>query len=500
MSEVIMASLSNIFDPMNLLYINIGLAIGVIFGAIPGLTSTTGICMMLPVTYGMDTVPAMLLLLGLFCGGVYGGSITAILIRTPGTVGAAMTVLDGYPMAANGHPGKALDTALKASTFGGLLSAAILVFAAPVIAKYAVKFGSAEKFALAVFGIVVVSSLNMKNQFKGLISACIGLLVSCIGTDPIEGLSRLTFGSTRMLSGINTIPVLIGIFAITEILNKTHMKGENTLRPDKDFNKEVMTWQDFKGCFKDIVKSSLIGAFIGAVPGTGTGTAATICYAEAQRSSKTPEKFGTGFINGVAAPEAGNNGITGAAMIPTLTLGIPGDASTAVLLGALAMQGIAPGPQVFERQPVLMYTIMLSMIVINIFMFLQGKLFIKAFVNVVKIPTALLNALIIAMCTIGAYSVNNSVFDVFVMVVFAAVGYLMNKINMPTTPMLMGVILGGMAEANLRRVLAMDNGSWHSLFTRPISGVILAISIFLIVYPLVKNACAKAKEAKSSEA
>lgn len=500
MSDVIFSSLGNILNLTNLLYINLGLAVGVVFGAIPGLTATTGICMLLPITFGMDTVPAMLLLLGLYCGGVYGGSITAVLIRTPGTVGAAMTVLDGHPMAVKGHPGKALDTALKASTYGGLLSAVILLFAAPVIAQFAVKFASAEKFALAVFGIVVVSSLNMKNQFKGLISAFLGILVSCIGTDPIEGLSRLTFGSTRMLSGVNTIPVLIGIFAITEILNKVHTRDEEIVKPDKDFNKERMTGKEFKSCFKDMTKSAVIGAFIGAVPGTGTGTAATLCYAEAQRSSKTPELFGTGHINGLAAPEAGNNGVTGAALIPTLTLGIPGDTSTAVLLGALAMQGITPGPAVFERQPVLMYTIMLAMFVINIFMFLQGRLFIKAFVNVVKIPAALLNAIIIAMCTIGAYSVNNSVFDVFVMIVFAAIGYLMNRVGMPTTPLLMGVILGTMAESNLRRVLAMSNGSWLPLFTKPISCIILVLSILLVLVPLGSKAVHKLRPARDQEA
>lgn len=487
MFELVGTALGNIFTLMNLLYINLGLSMGIVFGAIPGLTATTGICMLLPITFGMETIPAMLLLLGLYCGGVYGGSITAILIRTPGTVGAAMTVLDGNTMAAKGHPGKALDIALKASTYGGLLSVVILVFLAPTLAKYAIKFASAEKFALAVFGIVVVSSLNMKNQFKALISAFIGIVVSCIGTDPIEGFGRLTFGRTEMLAGINTIPVLIGIFAITEILNKVHTREEGVIKPKKGFTKEKMTWSDFKKCFVDMTKSAFIGSFIGAVPGTGTGTAATICYAEAQRSSKTPEEFGKGHLNGIAAPEAGNNGVTGAALIPTLTLGIPGDTSTAVLLGALAMQGVTPGPAIFTNQADLMYTIMIGMFVINIFMFLQGKLFIRAFVNVVKIPAALLNAIIIAMCTIGAYSVNNSVFDVIVMIAFALIGYVMNKISMPTTPMLMGVILGGMAESNMRRTLAMNNGSWMSFFSRPVSCVILIISILLVLIPLCKN-------------
>ena len=493
MGEIYLGALANVFNIMNLLYINIGLVIGIIFGAIPGLSGTTAICMLLPITFGMETVPAMIMLISIYFGAVYGGSITAILIKTPGTVGACMTVLDGYPMAKNGHPGKALDTALKASTYGGLLSAAILLLTAPFIAKYAVKFGSAEKFALAIFGIVVISSVS-KNLFKGLISAFFGIFVSCIGSDPIEGLSRLTFGVTKMLSGIQVVPVLIGIFAITEILNKEHLKDGAILTPDKDFYKEKMTLADFKACFKDMTKSAFLGAFVGAVPGTGTGTAATLAYAEAQRSSKTPEKFGTGYINGIAAPEASNNGVTAAALIPTLTLGIPGDTSTAVLLGALAMQGIAAGPQVFQKQGVLMYTIMFVCFVINIFMYLQGTLFIKAFINVVKIPAALLNAVIIAMCTIGAFSVNNSIFDVFVMIVFAIIGYIMNKINMPTIPMLMGVILGQMAESNLRRVLSMNEGNWFALFLKPVSCVILVVSLLLILIPFVRLVIGLKKE------
>ena len=233
---------------------------------------------------------------------------------------------------------------------------------------------------------------------------------------------------------------------------------------------------------------------MGTGTGTGTGTAATLAYAEAQRSSKTPEKFGTGYINGIAAPEASNNGVTAAALIPTLTLGIPGDTSTAVLLGALAMQGIAAGPQVFQKQGVLMYTIMFVCFVINIFMYLQGTLFIKAFINVVKIPAALLNAVIIAMCTIGAFSVNNSIFDVFVMIVFAIIGYIMNKINMPTIPMLMGVILGQMAESNLRRVLSMNEGNWFALFLKPVSCVILIVSLLLILIPFVRLVIGLKKE------
>ena len=482
MLENIMVGLANTFTSSSLIWINIGLFVGVIFGSLPGLTATMGVALFLPVTFSMEPIPAMMLLLGIYCGGIYGGSITAILIKTPGTPASAATVLDGYQMAQKGHPALALDTALMASTVGGIFSALVLLFAAPSVAKVAVKFSSAEKFMLAFFGLSIIATIAGKHIFKGLLSASIGLFAACIGLDPIEGLPRFTFGMDRFQTGIDIIPALIGLFAITEILNKVYI-GDQAVG-EVVLPKEHMTFRQFRSCFKDIIKSSVIGTVIGAIPGTGATTAAFLSYMEARRSSPCPEEFGTGHINGIAAPEAGNNGVTGATLIPLLTLGIPGDTVTAVMLGALMMQGLTPGPALFTTQAKLMYTIMVGMLFVNIFMMLQGKILLKAFIHITKVPTTLLSSILVVLCVVGGFSVNNSVYDVFIMLFFAALGYYMNRLKLPTTPLLLALILAPMAEENLRRALVVSKGSWWIFVQRPVSCVFLIITICAIIFPI----------------
>ena len=489
--------LKNTFSLSSLLWINIGLFVGVVFGALPGLTATMGVALFLPVTFGMDPIPAFMLLLGIYCGGIYGGSITAILIKTPGTPASAATVLDGYVLGQKGHPMLALDTALVASTVGGIFSALVLLFAAPQVAKWAVKFTSAEKFMLAFFGLSIIATISGKHVFKGLLSASIGLACACIGLDPIEGLPRFTFGVNRLQTGINIIPALIGLFAITEILNKVYA-GDSAVEKVA-LPKEYLSFRQFMSCLKDILKSSLIGTIIGAIPGTGATTAAFLSYMEARRSSKTPELFGTGHINGIAAPEAGNNGVTGATLIPLLTLGIPGDTVTAVMLGALSMQGLTPGPLLFTKQAPLMYTIMVGMVFVNLFMLLQGKLLIKVFIYLTKIPTNLLSAILVVLCVVGGFSVNNSSYDVYVMLIFAAIGYLMVRLNMNTTPLLLGIILGPMAEENLRRCLSLSKGSFKIFITRPVSCVFFIITIFCIFVPIIMNIIRTFKSNKAAK-
>lgn len=492
----IITGLQNSLALTNILWINIGLFCGIIFGSLPGLTATMGVALFLPVTFGMDPVPAMMLLLGIYCGGIYGGSITAILIKTPGTPAAAATVLDGYEMARRGHPGLALDTALVASTVGGIISAVVLVFAAPQLAKAVLNFTSVEKFMLAFFGLSIITTIAGKQVFKGLLAGAIGLFAGCIGLDPMEALPRFTFGFNSIQSGIDIIPALIGLFAITEILNKVYIGDQpvnNVVLP-----KEHMTFKQFKSCAKDILKSSIIGVIIGAIPGTGGGTSAFLSYIEAKRSSKCPEKFGTGHINGIAAPEAGNNGVTGATLIPLLTLGIPGDSVTAVMLGALMMQGLTPGPALFTRQADMMYTIMVGLLVVNIFMLLQGKVLLKAFIHITRIPSTLLSAILIVLCVIGGFSVNNNVFDAYVMMVFAAIGYLMYRIQLPSVPLLLGLILGPMAEENLRRSLLLSGGSWWIFVQRPISCIFLIITACVVIVPVVLNIVRTAKAARKA--
>ncbi len=489
MLENIAAGFLNLWTWQNVLFINFGMAVGIVFGALPGLTATMGVALFLPITFGMDPITGMLFLLGIYSGGIYGGSITAILIKTPGTPASAATVLDGYPMAQNGHAGKALDIALVASTIGGLFSAFILLFMAPQVARAALRFGPPEFFTLALFGLSIIVTVSGRHVFRGLLSGCAGMFIASIGLDPIEGLPRFTFGINGLLSGISLIPALIGLFAIAEILNKTHI-GDVGQKEKPEIRKEHMTLSELKDCIVDILKSSFMGTIIGAIPGTGATSASFLSYMEARRSSKTPEKFGEGHVNGIAAAEAGNNGVTGATLIPLLTLGIPGDSVTAVMLGALMMQGLTPGPALFQRQGVLVYTIMVGLIFVNMFMFLQGKLFLKAFVNVTRIPTYLLSAIIIVLCVVGSFSVNNSVFEVWIMLIFGFVGYLMLRVNIPVVPMLLAIILGPIAEESMRQSLILSQGSYAIFVTRPISllFVILTVcSIGVAIYSNIKK-------------
>lgn len=335
--------LSSLFTLENLLWINVGLAGGIMVGALPGLTGTMAMALLLPLTYGLASIPGVMLLLGVYCGSIYGGSITAILINTPGTPASAATSLDGYPMAQKGHGLRALHDALSASTIGGLFSCAVLLFAAPPIASFALKFGPAEYFALALFGLTIIASVGGKSQIKGLLMGFVGLLISCIGIDPMDGVSRFTFGINRMEGGIDTIPVLIGLFAITEIMAKARDMNKATGTAVK-VEKEKTRFRDVLKYKMVLLKSSILGVFIGAVPGTGAAISSFLAYNEAKRTSKHPEEYGHGSEEAVVASESANNAVTGATLIPLLTLGIPGDTNTAVLLGALTMQGIAAGP------------------------------------------------------------------------------------------------------------------------------------------------------------
>ncbi len=482
--ELISTVLSNLFTIENILFMNVGMFSGILVGALPGLTATMGVALLMPLTFGMDMITGILMLLGVYCGGVYGGSITAVLLKTPGTPGAAATALDGYPMAQQGKAGLALDVTLKASTFGGLFSALLLLFIAPKISKLALTFSSVEYFAMALFGLSIISSISGGNQIKGLISGLLGILIACIGTDPISGTSRFVF-ITNLLAGVDVIPALIGLFAVTEIINKAYSvyKGADEMHA---FSNKGIKYREFFKHWPNLVRSSLIGCLVGATPGTGGATAAFLAYNEARRASKDKEQFGKGCIDGVIAPEASNNAVTGSALIPLLTLGIPGDTTTAILLGAFMMKGIAPGPLLMQEKPQIVYTIMAGFFLINIFMLIQGKFLVRIFANVTKIPVKLLIPMLISLTMLGAYSCNNSMFDVKVCLLFGVMGFIMNCLNVPLTPMVIGMVLGDIAENNMRRGLAMSGGNWRIFFTRPISLVLIMIAVASLMYPTVK--------------
>ena len=491
----IMTVLGNVLAPMSLLWMNIGLAAGIIIGALPGLTGTMGIALLLPLTYGMSSIHGMMLLLGVYCGGIYGGSITAILINTPGTPASAATSLDGYPMAQQGHAKRALHDALAASMIGGLISCIILLTCAPMVAKFALNFGAREYFALSLFGLTIIASVGGKSVLKGLLMGFAGLLLGCVGIDSLEGVSRFTFGNNYLTGGFNIIPVLIGLFAITEIMTKS-----------RDINKAVGTTvavEEEKVSFADVLrynivllKSSVIGAFIGAVPGTGAAIASFLAYNEAHRTSKHPEEYGMGSEEGLVACESSNNAVTGATMIPLLTLGIPGDTNTAVLLGALTMQGIQPGPMLFTKQANWVYSIMIGMVLINLFMYLQGRLFVRGFSNITKISTKIMVPCLVVLCVIGAYAIKYNTFNAAAMVVIGVIGYLLKKLDFPLTPMVIGLVLGNLCESNMRRALLLSRGNWLTFFQSPIACVFLALAVFMLFFPMIRDALANKKKAE----
>lgn len=491
---MIQSVLMDIFTIQNLIWINIGMMSGIIMGALPGLTATMGVALLLPLTYGIGTVPGILMLLGVYCGGTYGGSITAILIKTPGTPASAATMLDGNALAEQGKAGTALEAALKSSMIGGIISCIALLFFAPIIAKAALAFGPAEMFSLAVFGLTIIVGVIGKSPLKGLIGAAVGLMLSTIGLDPIGGLPRMTFGITRMTAGIQLVPALIGLFAISELMEKITKKTEGAEKP-LSVQKDSISWRELLKYKLTLLKSSIIGVIIGAIPGTGPALAAFLSYNEAKRTSKHPEEFGNGSIEGVAASEAANNGVTGATLIPLLTLGIPGDTVTAVLLGALTLKGLTPGPRLFEVQAELVYTVITGLLLVNIFMFLQGKLFIKAFIKIIQVPEKLLIPLIAVLCSIGSFALNNSSFDVIVMVLFGVLGYVMSKFDIPKTAVIIAFILGPMAETNFRRALIGANNM--VFFQKPISLLFLFIAFFSLCWPMLQRRISRRKIVKA---
>ncbi|MCC8085188.1 MAG: tripartite tricarboxylate transporter permease, partial [Clostridium sp.] len=421
-----MTVLSNVLNPVCLLSILGGVAMGISFGAMPGLTSTMGVALLMPITFSMDPHIGMLLLIGIFCGAIYGGSITAILINTPGTPSAAATVLDGYKFTERGEAGRALGISTVASFGGGIISGVILILVAPQLAQIALKFNAPESFALAFFGLSIIASISGKDMVKGLMSGTLGLLLSLIGMDNVTAYTRFSFGSTYLMGGLSFIPVLVGLFALSqcfltvEEIYVERTKAARTRNP-------LPTLKDLKTIAPTILRAGLTGTFIGIIPGAGGDISAFVSYDMERRLSKHPEKFGTGIPEGIAAPEASNNGTTGGALIPLLTLGIPGDANTAVMLGALMMHNLTPGPQLFLTKAETVNTLFAGFIIANVCMLILGFLGQPLFVKIVSIPKRVLVPVIIVMCTVGSFAINNNYYDIIIMLIAGIVGYFMSK-------------------------------------------------------------------------
>ena len=486
-------SISNFLTLNNMLMMNIGVAVGILIGAAPGLSVSFAVTILLTMTFHMDSLAAMFLLLGAYCGGMFGGSITATLINTPGTANAVCTAIEGYPLSRRGRAGDALKCALVGSTLGGLVSCVVLSFLAPLIANLIVNVSSTEYFALCCFGIfasIGLEGTDLNKLFKGFISAAFGLLLGCVGADPLFGTNRFSFGSYYMLSGIKMISALLGSYALAQVFincKSIVRHGDEKLKI-MDVGKASMSLRDILRHWKLILKSALIGVFVGAVPGTGGAEGAMFAYNEAKRASKHPEEFGNGYVEGILAAETANNAVTGGAMIPMLTLGIPGDGVMAILLGALTMQGITPGPKLFTSGNSWVYAIMGGLFLINIFMYVQGTLFLKPFAQVARIPQSLMVPCIIVMCVLGAFAIGNNIFEVFVVIAFGLIGYVFKKYGFPVTPMCISLVLGSLFETSLRRALLLSRGDALVFFKRPVSCIIIVLAVVMLLYPIVRGA------------
>ncbi len=488
---------NHLFEGINLLLgwepiliILIGVMLGILVGVLPGLSPAMGVALLVPFSYGLPPLYALILLVSLYSAANYGGTITAIAINTPGTPSAIVSTFDGYPLTQKGQPGKALGTSVVASTIGGLFGTIVLIFFSVPLAKAALSFGPAEYFALAIFGLTIISSLSTGNWIKAFIATLIGLLLNTVGMDPFTGYLRFTFGIPELADGFNFIPALIGLFALGEIFLQLE-KGWEVKKTLKKLSDKMPKLKELWKIKRAIVQSSVIGTLIGVVPGAGATIAAFIAYNEAKRSSKHPEEFGKGTLEGVAASGAATSGSVGGALVPLLTLGIPGSAATAVLIGALVLHGLTPGPELFKGYAPIVYGIFASMLIAYTAMFFFGILGNQLWIKIIKAPKSVLYPLILSIAFIGSYSVGNSMFDVWSCFGFGILGWILRRNDFPTAPVILGLILGFLAETNFRRALLMGNAT--IFFTRPISLILLILALLSLIYPIIKKKSNKTK-------
>lgn len=466
-------------DGTSLLFILIGVVAGIMVGCLPGLTATMGCALLIPFTFSLPPIQGLLMLMGIFTGGIYGGSISAILIRTPGTPAAAATLLDGFPLSQRGEAGKAIGIGTIASFVGGTIGALLMAFLAPEIAQFGLRFGPPEFFALAIFGLSMIISISGESLMKGAIAALVGLMLTTIGFDPLSGVPRFTLGNDNLLGGITFIPALIGLFGFAQVFRNIE-RMELVPQVRSKVGRILPSLKVVRSLVPTMAKSGGLGAVTGSVPGLGCDIAAFVAYGEAKRTSKTPEEFGKGSLEGVAAPEAANNGATGGAMIPMLTLGVPGDAVTAVLLGALTIHGFQPGPLLFRDHIEIVYPIFAGMILCQLVLLVVGLSGARYFAKLINIDSRILTPIVFLLCMVGSYSMRFSFFDVGLALGIGVVAYFMGKAKFPVSPILLALILGPMAEQNMRRSLMLSQDDLSIFLTRPISAAFLALAAFIV--------------------
>lgn len=465
-----------------------GTVLGILFGSIPGITVTMGVALFLPITFSMSPVEGLSLLMGLYIGGTSGGLISAILLGMPGTPASVCTCFDGIPLAKNGQAGKALGISIVFSFLGGIFSLLVLYFISPLLAEVALNFASYEYFSIGIFSLTLVSTMSGKSLVKGLFSALLGFTFTFIGMAPITAFPRFTFGFKALNGGISLLPALIGLFAVAQLFDASESSGEEKITPVvysiKGFG---FSLKEFLSQKTNFLRSAVLGTGIGILPGLGGAICSVVSYGIAKTRSKEPELFGKGSIEGLVASETANNASTGGALIPLMTLGIPGDNTTAILLAGFMIHGITPGPLLFENNGVLVFAIFTALLLSNIFMLISEFGGMRLFVKILAVPKYILLPIVLTLCVIGSYGLNNRMFDVWTMLFFGILGFAMKKFDIPATPLLLGFILGPIIETELRRGLMRSQGSFLPFFTEPISGVILVLTIIVVLLSVLRT-------------
>ena len=482
---IVQTAIGYALNPSNLLFIVGGTVFGLIFGSLPGLSATMGVALMIPITYSMSPAIALGVMIGVYVGGIAGGAVSAMLINIPGTPSSVVTCLDGYPMAQSGKAAQALGWAAFASGWGSVVSWIILIFSSTALAKVCTSFGAPEYTALSFFGLAVIAAVSGNSMSKGLIAGLFGIVLSCVGVDPIWGSLRFTYKNINLMSGISTIPAMIGLYSIPQLLSSCtdetrHEKIKTRVRD------VVPPWREQWRQKFNIVRSALIGVGIGIIPAAGGNIAAFISYDWAKRFSKHPETFGKGNYEGVVASEASNNGVCGGALIPLLCLGIPGDSVTAVLLGALMIHGVRPGSAMFTEKPEVVIGLFTAFLIATIAMVLVQVVGVKFFVKVLNVPVHYLIPTLTVLSLVGSFAIRNNFFDVLLTLVIGTLGYLFKRAGYPVAPVVLGLVLGSMFEGELRRALVLSGGSFSIFFTNPVSCVILLVAFAIILFNLVK--------------
>ena len=483
----IQEAIAQLCSPIGLLLILLGTTLGVFVGAIPGLTGTMLIALVLPLTYGQDTGYAMTLLISIYVGAVSGGMITSTLLRMPGTPASIVTTLDGYPLAKSGKPDRALSLGVMSSCVGGMISWGFLVLLSKPVAQLSTKFGPFEYFSLVMMALMLIASIGGKSLLLSLLAGGLGILFSMPGISPATGQPRLTFGFTDLNGGFELVPVLVGMFAVNQILKETMSSGQIPQAIKLSKKSLIPSLADIKMHMVNMLRSSVIGTWVGILPGIGANIGSVTAYAVARSTSKEPEKFGTGHEPGIVAAESSNNATIGGALIPLIAMGIPGSVVEAVLLGALVLHGLQPGPRLFTDSPQIVYTIMGAMFLANIVMVIVMYGSMRYLARLATIPRAYLLPVILIFCVIGSFALSNRLFDVWVMLCFGLLGLFLERIKVPLAPFVIGFVLWPIAERNLSAGLMSTNGDWLPIITRPISASFILVAIVLLLVPLIRN-------------